>query len=145
MQVFPFQLVVPVMADNNPEDQYFYEIMVETGPLANHGTTSNISFILTGEHDHTGARCFTDPNRTIFKSGALDSFLLSTETSLGELKYLRIWTDSTGLGDAGAWYLMSITVTDIQTGEKFRFIADQWLAVDRGTYEVCKVFPQSWV
>ena len=30
---------------------------------------------------------------------------------------------------------MSITVKDIQTGERTRFIADQWLAVDRGEFE----------
>lgn len=66
----------------------------------------------------------------------MDAFLMATEGPLGELQYMRIWTDSSGLGDAGAWYLMSITIMDVQSGEKFRFIADQWLAVDRGTYEV---------
>ena len=47
-----------------------------------------------------------------------------------------MWTDSTGLGEMGAWYLLSMTVNDVQTGESFRFIADQWLAVDRGNYDV---------
>ncbi|XP_059084074.1 uncharacterized protein LOC131881274 [Tigriopus californicus] len=129
------KLLVPVLADNYPEDNYLYEIEVETGPLASHGTTSNIYFLLDGDKDDTGARCFTDPNREIFKSGALDHFILATPQSLGELNYMRLWTDSTGLGDMGAWYLLSITVTDIQTGNKSRFIADQWLAIDRGTYE----------
>ena len=26
--------------DNDPEDKYLYEILVETGPLANHSTSS---------------------------------------------------------------------------------------------------------
>ena len=34
-----------------------------------------------------------------------------------------------------AWYLLSILVHDIQTGEITRFVADQWLALDRGTFE----------
>ena len=34
-----------------------------------------------------------------------------------------------------AWYLLSILVHDIQTGEVTRFVADQWLSVDRGTFE----------
>ena len=126
------------MFDNNPNDNYFYEILVETGPLNSHSTTSNINFILSGEDDTTEVRCFTDPNRHIFKSGALDAFLLSTDRPLGELEYMQIWTDSSGLADLGAWYLFSITITDVQTGEKYRFIADQWLALDRGTYEVFK-------
>lgn len=129
------KLLVPVLADNYPEDNYLYEIEVETGPLASHGTTSNIYFLLDGDKDDTGARCFTDPNREIFKSGALDHFILATPQSLGELNYMRLWTDSTGLGDMGAWYLLSITITDIQNGNKYRFIADQWLAIDRGSYE----------
>jgi len=61
---------------------------------------------------------------------------MSTQFPLGELKYVHIWTDDRGLGDRGAWYLMSISVIDVQTAEMTRFVADQWLAVDRGTYEV---------
>jgi hypothetical protein len=34
-----------------------------------------------------------------------------------------------------AWYLMCITVHDVQTGKVTRFVADQWLAIDRGTFE----------
>ena len=34
-----------------------------------------------------------------------------------------------------AWYLLSVLVHDIQTGEVTRFVADQWLSVDRGTFE----------
>lgn len=49
-------LPVPILADNHPDDKYLYEILVETGPLANHATTSNISFILFGDEEDTGAR-----------------------------------------------------------------------------------------
>ena len=34
-----------------------------------------------------------------------------------------------------AWYLLSVLVHDVQTGEVTRFVADQWLSVDRGTFE----------
>ena len=49
-------LVVPVVCDNDPADRYFYELLVETGPLGSHSTTSNIGFLLAGEDDDTGAR-----------------------------------------------------------------------------------------
>ena len=41
-----FQLPLPVMRDNHPDDKYLYEIIVETGPNDNHATTSSINFIL---------------------------------------------------------------------------------------------------
>ena len=123
------------MKDNNPEDSYFYEVLVETGPFMSHATTSNVEFILFGANEDSDVRRFTDPDRELFKKGAIDSFLMSVQYPLGELESLRIWQDNTGLGDMGAWYLMNVTVLDIQTGEKKRFIADQWLAIDRGTYE----------
>ena len=42
------------MADNNPKNKYMYEILIETGPMASHATTSKIQFILTGEKGDTG-------------------------------------------------------------------------------------------
>ena len=44
------------MADNHPDDKYFYEIVVETGPMASHATTSQINFILSGEDEETDVR-----------------------------------------------------------------------------------------
>ena len=124
------------MKDNHMDDKYFYEVLVETGPLASHATTSKVEFILYGDDDVTDVRCFSDTDRELFKSGANDAFLMATDGPLGELQYMRIWQDSTGLGEMGSWYLLSITINDIQTGQSTRFIADEWLALDRGTYEV---------
>ena len=51
-----FQLPVPVMRDNYPDDKYLYEIIVETGPNDNHATTSTINFILSGNECDTEVR-----------------------------------------------------------------------------------------
>ncbi len=123
------------MLDNHPDDKYFYELVVDTGPQDNNATTATINFILSGDDEDTEVRCFDDCERETFKKGARDGFLMSVPRPLGPLQYLRIWTDSHGLGEMGSWYLMSITVHDVQTGEVTRFIADQWLALDRGTFE----------
>lgn len=48
---------------------------------------------------------------------------------------MRIWIDNSGLGENGSWYLLSVTVMDVQTGHTNRFIADRWLAVDRGDFQ----------
>jgi hypothetical protein len=44
------------MADNHPDDKYFYEIVVETGPKDSHATTANIHFILAGNDEETDVR-----------------------------------------------------------------------------------------
>ena len=41
---------------------------------------------------------------------------MTTQYPLGELRHMRIWMDSTGLGDSISWYLMSVQVMDVQTG-----------------------------
>ncbi len=80
-------LALPFLYDNNPEDTYMYELIVETGPMAAHSTTSRIYFDLTGEEDHTGMRCFNGhPDRPdqipdhfkFFTSSGVDAFLLTT-------------------------------------------------------------------
>ena len=59
--------------------------------------------------------------------------------SLGKLSYLRIWHDNTGIGDYASWFLGVVIVRDIQTGEKYQFINDQWLAVEKDDGQVINV------
>ena len=133
------------MRDNHVDDKYFYEIIVETGPKDADATTANISFVLSGSECDTEVRCFTDDERRPFMKGSRDGFLMSVPHPLGDLEYLRIWTDSSGLGEMSAWYLLSILVHDIQTGKVNRFVADQWLAIDRGTFEDDITIPASGI
>ena len=44
-------------------------------------------------------RCFNDDERQLFKKASRDGFLMSVAHPLGSLDYLRIWTDSSGLGE----------------------------------------------
>lgn len=55
---------------------------------------------------------------------------------LGDLQFLRIWHDNSGLGPNGSWYLSFIVFRDVQTGKKFEFIANNWLAVEHGDGQV---------
>lgn len=55
---------------------------------------------------------------------------------LGPLHYLRIWHDNSGKGKAASWYFAYLVVRDIQTGEEFQFISNQWLAVEDGDGQV---------
>lgn len=72
-------------------------------------------------------RVLKDPKRRTFQRSSSDVFVMTTAGSLGSLSYLKVWHDNKG----GGWYLRSIEVIDLQTEEKFIFIAGRWLAVDQ--------------
>jgi hypothetical protein len=51
--------------------------------------------------------------------------------SLGLLNYIRIWHDNSGYDSSASWFLKYIIVRDLQTMEKFYFIAQRWFAVEK--------------
>ena len=55
---------------------------------------------------------------------------------LGSLNYLRVWHDNTGWENYASWFVTAIVIRDVQTEEKFEFIINNWLAVDKGDGEV---------
>ena len=44
---------------------------------------------------------------------------------------MKIWHDNSGKGDEASWFLKFIIVHDLQTREKFYFLCQQWLAIER--------------
>ncbi|KAF8772030.1 Polycystic kidney disease protein 1-like 2 [Argiope bruennichi] len=120
------------LPDNDIQDKYFYEILVQTGYQFNAGTKSKICFIISGEDDETDVRVFADDQRPIFQRGAINCFIMSVPRCLGQLNYLRIWHDNSGEGKNASWYLKHVVVKDIITGYKYEFIAERWFAVEEG-------------
>jgi polycystin 1L2 len=51
--------------------------------------------------------------------------------SLGLLNYIRVWHDNSGKDSSASWFLKYIIVRDLQTMEKFHFIAQRWFAVEK--------------
>ena len=56
---------------------------------------------------------------------------MCSSRSLGLLNYMRIWHDNSGEGQSASWYLKYIIVRDLQTMNKFYFIAQRWFAVEK--------------
>ena len=56
--------------------------------------------------------------------------------SLGQVSHVRIWHDNSGCGRSGSWFLSSLVVKDLQTGESSEFVCDEWLAVDESDGKV---------
>ncbi|XP_048576191.1 uncharacterized protein LOC5508455 [Nematostella vectensis] len=118
------------LPDNDPRDNYLYEIVVYTGHARGSGTTSDVRMVLSGGLDETSPRQLKDPdpNRRKFCKGNVDYFLMAVPASLGKLQQLRIWHNNSGTNPG--WYLARIMVHDLQTDQKSWFINDRWLAVE---------------
>ncbi|XP_077864172.1 polycystin-1-like protein 2 [Saccoglossus kowalevskii] len=132
---------VTPLIDNSPRDKYYYEIVVYTGMRQGSGTKSKVNFMLSGEDEDTGIRKLDDDKRKLFERGSINHFVLATPRSLGPLTYLRIWHDDSGKGEHGSWYLSRIMISDLQTGEKFYFLNDKWLAVEYEDGMIDRVLP----
>ena len=70
---------IAALPDNQPGENYYYEIIVFTGSRENSETDSRVRFILSGDTNDSGVRRMYDRNRRAFRSGGVDSFILSTE------------------------------------------------------------------
>nr|XP_047143271.1 uncharacterized protein LOC100199090 isoform X3 [Hydra vulgaris] len=128
--------VCPLL-DNRDGDKYMYQIIVNTGNRKNAGTKSNIFFTVTGDANDSGVRRLKDSVRECFQRSACDIFIMTTEKSLGDLDFIRLWHDNSG----GSWYLDNIIIKDIQTQKQFLFIGHHWIAVDRGSCMLDCVIP----
>ncbi|CAH1793770.1 unnamed protein product [Owenia fusiformis] len=135
------KLGVTPLADNDPRDKYYYEVIVYTGLRQNCGTKSKVNFILSGERDETDVRELSDDKRDVLQRGNIDSFLMTTPGSLGDLQYCRIWHDNSGKGPYASWFLKHFLVHDLQTHEKFHFIANKWFAVEEGDGQIDRLIP----
>ena len=56
------KLGVMPLSDNNPFDQYYYQIIVFTGQRKNSGTKSKVHFILSGSNSQTLIRSSSSSN-----------------------------------------------------------------------------------
>ncbi|PAA59473.1 hypothetical protein BOX15_Mlig010540g1 [Macrostomum lignano] len=131
------------LQDNIPNDTYHYQISVMTGYRKGSGTNSKVYFILCGDNGDTGIRELSDGDRKGFPRGEVYNFIMSTESSLGSLTFLRIWHDNSGKGKEKSWYLDQVVINDLQTGEKSFFLCNNWLAVEEGDGQVERILPVS--
>ena len=77
---------------------------------------------------------YNNLQRIFFARGSVNTFTLALEKSLGSLFKLNVWHDNSG--DNPSWFLLEIDVEDVQTKEKWHFIANRWLAVDKDNGEI---------
>ncbi|XP_027877842.1 polycystic kidney disease protein 1-like 2 [Xiphophorus couchianus] len=130
-----------VLEDNDPMDNYRYLLCVCTGHRIGASTSSQVVVTLLGADGNSKPHHLTDPKKPVFERGAVDLFLLTTPSSLGELQGIRLWHDNSG--NHPAWFVGNVLVQDLQTEQKWYFLCNCWLAIDMGDCCLDKLFPVS--
>ncbi|XP_028357897.1 polycystic kidney disease protein 1-like 3 [Phyllostomus discolor] len=129
---------VTVLADNDPSSQFYYLVQVSTGYRRKASTTAKVVITLYGSEGRSEPHHLCDSQKAVFERGALDVFLLSTPSPLGELHSLRLWHDNSGVSPS--WYVNQVIVSDVASNRKWHFLCNCWLAVDLGDCEIDRVF-----
>ncbi|CAG5117416.1 unnamed protein product [Candidula unifasciata] len=96
---------VTVLDDNKDEHNYVYLICVVTGWSASSATSSNVFINLKGSWFQSENHVLQDPNRYLFRSGAENWFMLTTEDDIGDLMAVVVWTDFSGAYPS--WYVVT--------------------------------------
>ncbi|XP_035682609.1 polycystic kidney disease protein 1-like 2 [Branchiostoma floridae] len=116
--------------DQNGFNDHFYQIIVLTGSRSQASTSARVFLTLIGEGGKSGPHELEDNNRTIFREGGVDTFILPTSRHLGSLYAVHVWHDNTG--PCPSWFLDKIILQDLSDGKKYSFLCQRWLAVEEG-------------
>jgi polycystin 1L2 len=57
------------------------------------------------------------------------------------LTNIKVWHDNSGFGSKASWYLKHVIIHDLQTREKYYFICEDWLAVDKSDGLINRLIP----
>ncbi|XP_047436040.1 polycystic kidney disease protein 1-like 2 isoform X3 [Mugil cephalus] len=133
------QVKITVLEDNDPLAEYRYMLNISTGHRHGASTSSQVTITLLGTEGESEPHHLTDSEKPVFERGGVDMFLLTTHFSLGDLQSIRLWHDNSG--EHPAWYVNKVMVQDLETGQKWHFLCNSWLAVDVADCTLDKVFP----
>ena len=78
---------------------------------------------------------------TLFSRGNSDVFVLYVNKSLGAIQGVQIGHDN--FGDSPSWYLEEILIRDVQSKQSWKFMANQWFALERGDGRIERVIDQT--
>ncbi|XP_076803268.1 polycystin family receptor for egg jelly-like [Clavelina lepadiformis] len=108
------------VADNSPNDQYRYYVTIYTGSRPNAGTTAAVCMRLLGKRQRSNAHVIKRENDNVLSMGSVQSFLITTPRSLGDIKAVRVWRNDGG--SSPEWYLERMVVRDLETNECWFFL-----------------------
>lgn len=86
--------------------------------------------IINGEAGSSRPYQLTGGTAIPFARGSMTSFTISLNNYIGPIKGVRVWHDNSG--SSPSWYLNTVKVLDVSSGELRTFICYTWLAVEKG-------------
>lgn len=100
------------------------------------GTTANVGIVIYGEDCYSERIILSDSisKKAFFARASVNTFTVSLPRSLGQLYKIRLWHDNTG--DSPGWFLLDVVITELKTQQKWYFIANRWIAVEKASGEV---------
>ena len=90
-----------------------------------------MTIILFGENGCTPPIPLTQNQlkKKLFARGSVNTFTLHLKESLGRLFKIKIWHDNSG--ESPAWFFHQVLVTCNETLEKWYFLGNRWLALEK--------------
>ena len=120
------------MTGGDGDYTHSYDISIQTGIWRGCGTTANVTIVLFGDNGCTPPILLTQNhiNKRFFARGSVNTFTLHLPESLGPLFKIKIWHDNSG--KSPAWFFHQVLVTCNATDEKWYFLGNRWLALEKG-------------
>uniref|UniRef100_A0A3Q1IV35 Polycystic kidney disease 1b n=1 Tax=Anabas testudineus TaxID=64144 RepID=A0A3Q1IV35_ANATE len=129
---------VHYLPDNSASDPYFYVATIHTGICSAACMSAKVYIVLYGEDGTSQTRELQVPGCTLFRRNSQDTFIISTEDSLGLVWGVHIWHDNSG--PSPQWYLKQVEVSEVNRdyvkGRAWLFVGQCWLAVSKGDGKV---------
>uniref|UniRef100_A0A914PK54 PLAT domain-containing protein n=1 Tax=Panagrolaimus davidi TaxID=227884 RepID=A0A914PK54_9BILA len=119
-------------SDNLSNYYYQYIIAVQTSHKFFASTKNNVFISLFGTESETLARKLHGrmsmspfPYKS-FEFGIFERFLVCTDRPLGDIHFIKIWTDISGDDKIQSWHCEQIEIKDMQTNKHYLFEVKKW-------------------
>ena len=113
------------------EGAYYYDMVISTGVWKDSATTANVTMSIKGENDEHDLITLQKNGdlEDIFSRGGINSFVLVTNESLGNLNEITLEHDNSG--ESPSWFVETVVIRDRQTEERWVFSVNRWLALEK--------------
>ncbi|XP_070173844.1 uncharacterized protein [Littorina saxatilis] len=134
-----FRSRVAILEDNKITDKWAYLVCCVTGWWINSGTTAKVFIYIKGTRGMSRVHRLTDDEQELFVKGAENWFILTTPACLGKIKAVVVWHDSSGTSPA--WFVKEVYVQDINKGDSWHCLYNDWISVEHGLGDLCVEIP----
>ena len=100
------------------------------------GTSANVAMIVYGEETRSETLRLFDrySNKRLFARASINNFIISLPDNLRSPIMIKIWHDNSG--NNPSWYINQVVIKDLESDEKWYFLCNRWLAVDKDDGEL---------